>query len=302
VGIQDRYAAAWRHVASRFRSVPGVLGYELFNEPFPGSGYGACATPQGCPMLDATLLTPFSQKMLDAIRETDSEHMVWYEPWVLFDGGAPTFHGKLDDPRVGMSFHDYQPLDDYEIPLHNAELQNQRTGDALLMTEFGATEDDSAITAAFEAADRAMMPAIYWAYANKAPFQVVVPGGSIAGAQAQGLVYDLNEPLVPGNVLEEKWDAFVRPYPQAVAGTPLNWSFQTKGKVFKFSYSTQRADGSGQDWAGIETEVLIPDRQYHGCYAAAVSGARVVSAPNMQILRLTADLDADQVTLRVEPC
>src|SRR5579871_3235813 len=28
VGLQDRYAAAWRQVALRFRAVPGVLGYE----------------------------------------------------------------------------------------------------------------------------------------------------------------------------------------------------------------------------------------------------------------------------------
>lgn len=33
VGLQARYAAAWRHVARTFRTVRGVLGYELLNEP-----------------------------------------------------------------------------------------------------------------------------------------------------------------------------------------------------------------------------------------------------------------------------
>ncbi|HBO42969.1 MAG TPA: hypothetical protein DD670_03350 [Planctomycetaceae bacterium] len=37
VGIQDRYAAAWRHVANRFAKEPTVIGYDLMNEPFQGT-------------------------------------------------------------------------------------------------------------------------------------------------------------------------------------------------------------------------------------------------------------------------
>jgi len=37
VGIQDHYAAAWRHVAERFAGNPHVVGYDLMNEPFQGS-------------------------------------------------------------------------------------------------------------------------------------------------------------------------------------------------------------------------------------------------------------------------
>ncbi len=36
-GLQDRFAGAWRHVAKRFSAHPAVVGYDLFNEPFPGS-------------------------------------------------------------------------------------------------------------------------------------------------------------------------------------------------------------------------------------------------------------------------
>ncbi|MBN2310269.1 MAG: cellulase family glycosylhydrolase [Candidatus Hydrogenedentes bacterium] len=38
VGIQDHFAAAWRHVAQRYADEPAVVGYDLFNEPFIGSG------------------------------------------------------------------------------------------------------------------------------------------------------------------------------------------------------------------------------------------------------------------------
>jgi endoglycosylceramidase len=37
IGLQDHYAAAWRHVAKRYANRPTVIGYDLMNEPFPGS-------------------------------------------------------------------------------------------------------------------------------------------------------------------------------------------------------------------------------------------------------------------------
>lgn len=37
VGIQDRFARMWQHVARRYADEPAVVGYDLFNEPFPGS-------------------------------------------------------------------------------------------------------------------------------------------------------------------------------------------------------------------------------------------------------------------------
>ena len=35
VGLQDRYAAAWGHVAERFAKIPGVFGYEIINRVAP---------------------------------------------------------------------------------------------------------------------------------------------------------------------------------------------------------------------------------------------------------------------------
>ena len=38
VRIQDHFAKAWQHVARRYAHEPAVIGYDVFNEPFPGSG------------------------------------------------------------------------------------------------------------------------------------------------------------------------------------------------------------------------------------------------------------------------
>jgi endoglycosylceramidase len=37
VGVQDHFAMMWQHVAKRYANEPTVIGYDLFNEPFPGS-------------------------------------------------------------------------------------------------------------------------------------------------------------------------------------------------------------------------------------------------------------------------
>ena len=37
VGIQDRYANLWKHIAKRYANNPTVIGYDIMNEPFAGS-------------------------------------------------------------------------------------------------------------------------------------------------------------------------------------------------------------------------------------------------------------------------
>ncbi len=42
LGLQDRFAACWAHVAARLGAKPAVIGFDIYNEPFPGSPGGAC--------------------------------------------------------------------------------------------------------------------------------------------------------------------------------------------------------------------------------------------------------------------
>lgn len=37
IGLQDHYARMWAHLARRYADEPAVIGYDLMNEPFPGS-------------------------------------------------------------------------------------------------------------------------------------------------------------------------------------------------------------------------------------------------------------------------
>jgi endoglycosylceramidase len=92
VGLQDRYAAAWRHVARRMRGLDGLLGYDIMNEPAPGSRLD-CTSWAGCPDFDRGPLTAFNRRVFRAIRQVDRRHLVWHEPLGGFAFGNPSFAG-----------------------------------------------------------------------------------------------------------------------------------------------------------------------------------------------------------------
>ena len=106
VGLQQYYAGAWADVAKAFKSVKSVLGYEIINEPFPGTLWEQCVVLSGCPLFDARLLA-FYNRVDAAIRRVDQRTLVWYEPNVIFNDGPNTALGPLNDPNAGFAFHDY---------------------------------------------------------------------------------------------------------------------------------------------------------------------------------------------------
>src|SRR4029079_5958175 len=101
VGLQDRYAAAWRHVAERFANADHVLGYDLLNEPWPGTVWPACANPVTCPQ--HAQLAGFYRRVIAAVRTADPRHIAWYEPNLLTAAGAAVDMPRLGDARAGLS-------------------------------------------------------------------------------------------------------------------------------------------------------------------------------------------------------
>lgn len=297
VGIQDHFAKAWAHAANRLRHAPGILGWELLNEPFPGSDWRKVSFPPYEPMVDRTVLTPFIVRVLRAIRTVDSQHIVWYQPWASFTKGAKTFVDKIDDPKLGFAFHNYVPPGGLQLPYTHALEHSELTGTALLTTEYGAALHPSVITQQVADADLFMMPAIYWAYWDRTPY--VFSG--FGHAAEFGIVRDLKAPLVPGNVSVPRLDALVRPYPRAIAGTPIEWSYDPESRTFALTYGTAPATPGGVPAAGVESEIFIPRRHYPAGYRVSVSGAQVVSGPHDQLLRLVNRRRIGVVTVQVVP-
>jgi endoglycosylceramidase len=307
--LQDAYAAAWRHVAGRFADNPHVLGYNILNEPWPGSQYPSCTSTAGCPVFDQQFLQPFSERVIAAIRQADPDTLAWYAPLLTFDFGADTSHGDTGDAHAGFAFNMYclaelggavadlgpatGPECDtgYGLALDNAEQQSTETGDALLMTEFAATDKLPIIKRVVELADERMIGWQQWHYC-------ACDDPTTSGPGVQALVGDASEPPTGTNVNDQKLLVSSRPYPQAVSGTPQSYGFNDGTKEFHLDYSTARADGSGDFPVGSRTEIFVPELHYPDGYAVDVHGAEVVSAPGAQVLTL-ASCGTGPISVRV---
>ena len=303
IGLQDHFAAGWRPVAAAFAQADHVAGYDIFNEPWPGSEWPGCANTEGCPPggFDQTDLTAFSNRVIAAIRQADPARIVFYEPNLQFDVGAATRHGKADDPNVGMSFHNYclgaapglprapdpaglcQDVGERRV-FQNAENHSAETGAALLMTEFGATDEADIHQRVADLADEFMVGFTQWAYIGSNPGQMIV---------------DPAQPPAGNNIKQAMNAALVRPYPQVVAGTPRRWGFDRAVGRFELAYSTVMP--GGQPARGRRSDVFVPRLHYPGGYRAEVKRGELVGGLGTQRLRVRACPGRKSVVLTVAP-
>lgn len=318
VGLQDRYAAAFRRVAERFRDRDHTMGYDLLNEPWPGTAWPTCLSPLGCPLFDTGTLAPFHERVMDRIREVEPQKLIWYEPNVIFNFGADSSHPATGDASTGFSFHVYClagsaggfslfgdlgcPEVD-EIVFDNADKQAAQTGDALLLSEFGATNDLALIRRNIEQAEQHMVSWQYWHYCE-------CDDPTTSGTGVQGVVLDANQPPQGGNLREDKLDVLSRVYPQVVAGTPIAYDFEQQTRRFSLSLSTTgpagssfapRTGGSVVPASTPTTEVFIPPRHFPGAYELDVEGGGIASPPRARVARIAACPGRERVSVAVRP-
>ena len=310
IGLQDHYARAFRRVAKRFRRAPFVLGYDLLNEPFPGTPWLLCANPIGCPTLDADPLGEFTERVVDRIRHVDRTTLAFYEPWVTFDFGADTSHPDTGDANAAMSYHVYclpAGLGAGTLPLvgdaceveedlvyANADDHAEGTGDALLLTEFGATDDLEVIDRVANLADDHMVGWQYWHYCGCGE-----PTSQVS-ADVQALVKDPRRPPRGSNVKRAKLKVLERPYPRVVAGTPTAYSWDAGAKAFELEYSTALPDGRRAP-RRLETEVYVPRIHFRSGYRAQVDGASASRRAGGRVLALRRERGAEAIHLSLEP-
>jgi endoglycosylceramidase len=284
-GLQDDYAAMFSAVASQLAGQPYVLGYDLFNEPWPGTTWSACLNdPGGCPTLDNSELAPAYAKAVAAIRGAGDEHLVFGEPFVLFNYGLSTTSIPVPggDPNAGMSFHVY-PLSPNQASdvIANAVSWSSATGGALLNTEWGATVSTLTLTPESLALDQAFVPWIFWSFCCE-------------------LVPSLQQPPGGSNLVASTASVLVQPYPLAVAGTPQQLSVDPSSETLSFTWSTTPV-GPGTFPDGTVTTVVAPALAYPGGYSATVTSGWITSAPCAPLLTVAAMPGAAAVTVDVQP-
>ena len=300
VGLQDRYAATWAYVAKSIGNTPGIVGYEIMNEPYPGTVCKAKKLGDECILFDQRVYAKFIEMVSSKIRNVDSKTLIFFEPSVFFDFGTATHVIPPSVPNVGFSFHPYLTMSHV---LANAFVyHNKYSTSPLLASEWGAFTGDKPLTEAMVPAeitagsmrlDKSMMPAIYWTYVNPAPVSF------LPGAYKQGLVWDLNKPRTAPNLMVDRLNALTWPYPQALAGTPLEWSFNPERRLFQMSYDSNSPSGRRLDVNAL-TEIILPPERFKNGYEVFVEGAKVVSPRNADTLVLLNQSDAKIIKIVVK--
>jgi endoglycosylceramidase len=280
VPLQQHYATALQAVAAEVADEPYVLGYDTMNEPWPGTEWAACLT--GCPDLEQSRLAPFAQRMTDAIRAVDPDGFVFTEPFVLFNFGrtGTSLHG-FGAPRSGLSFHVYALTPEEDEAVIEHAIAASANGDAILATEFGATNDGATIDRLTGAFDERHVPWIFWTY-------------------DEHLVVHMDAPPTPDNVRQPVLTALARPYASATNGSPTSYAYDPATRTLEYAYTTTQVDGAAAP-LGLTTVLAMPPAAYPDGYTVEVTGATVASAPGARELELCHESGATEVVVRIVP-
>ena len=308
--LQRHYAAAWKAVAARFRGHPGVVGYDVMNEPFPGSDFDLTeallrVTPAdggSSRRFDEQKFAPFYQRVIGSIREADPDTWIFFEPRYAAPGnGSPSFVPRLDDPRAGTPRIAYGPhlystlleangaygKTDVAIAAWEAERAKEtaRWPVPVVIGEwglaFGAGDATRFAEETLAMADRTHAGWAYWSW-------------DPSDAKGWGLFDGATGADNPSA------DVVVRPYPRRVAGEPVRWSYDPATRLFELVVRPR-------DGVTGATEIYVPaKRHYPNGWQLSVTpepAGGVVSSwdAEREIVSLTLDASASERTVRVAP-
>ena len=163
IGLQQRYTEMLRHVAARLGGLPGVMGYDIMNEPnaYPGDLVDAFAAllpdllaDEYVDILRGSLdaLAAFYGDAVDALRagESDAEieaRIIVFEPSALWPNVAEgsTVAPFSDDPQLAYGPHIYQSGISFLVALDDSQVERVRAeaamygGVPILTGEWGAS-------------------------------------------------------------------------------------------------------------------------------------------------------------------
>ncbi len=288
IGLEDNYSQMLEYLANAFNGNSNVAGFEIMNEPDPGSQL--LPTILGNSFFEGRELTPFYDQAATAIRAVDPSTPIFYEPDVITSEGLPYTLGTVDQPGMVLSFHDYTGA----LSVRNAESYASEQGIPAFMTEFGATSKQATITASMDPANQNLMGWTEWAFTGKDDITT-----SASPSSLESLVYDPSKAPIGDNVNTANLETLAEPYPQEISGTPSSFSFDNG--IFHFSYSTENPDGLANFPAGSQTTISVPSVEFPNGYTVSVTGGEVMSAPNAAELIITSNTGATTVGVTVSP-
>jgi len=247
-GIMDRFIAYWEVVTAAFKDSPYVIGYELINEPWPGNFFANPKLVVEVGLADRIHLAPMYEKLHNAIRAIDDQHVILFEQSVVdyyTSGFKQGPGGPSYDDRQAYSYHVYcTALDkegDPKLPFCNTEVEllyDEKVADYNRMqlggflTEFGAggnsTTSVTGMNTLLGIADKHLQSWSYWQYKGYLDPTTSNPDDS------QGFYFK------NGDLQANKVRALSRTYARATAGTPKVMTFDATNSTFHFEYELDK--------------------------------------------------------------
>lgn len=255
--VMASFESMWDRMVARHADRPGVIGYEIINEPGHGSGDEATWARE--------VATPFYSRMAARMQAVDPDGLVFFDATGLSGGLGRTHLERPDGDDIVFAPHAYDPSvfvgsDSVDPSLVPDRIAGWRaTGDAwdmpILVGEFGSPQDRALVPefmgAHFDAFDELQTHGTLWEYSDSAEmwnyedFSLVATDGTVRTAVV---------------------DAVVRAYPRAIAETSPSgtaWAWDAATRTMTLDY-----DGT----AGGVTEIVLPPWWFGGGVSVGGSG------------------------------
>lgn len=259
-GLQALYCDMLSHLARRFADVPGLLGYDLMNEPMGPPVSVLLGT------FERKTLAAFYRKAIAAVRKADPERLVFIEPEPLAALGHPCFLPRFEEPGVVFAPHLYDPVAiltrGFRGPISTAPFamgrmaaKAARLGAPVLIGEFGVVYGHAGgramVASQVERFDERFFSWAAWHY----------------NPDTMSWGDDVESVVTPEGKEREFLEPLIRPYARAVAGRPYALDWDARARRFNFEYVPDPA-------CAAPTEIVIPFRCFGAGAAIVVEGAR----------------------------
>ncbi len=268
-GIKTAFKEMWTRMAERHWGRPGVIGFEIINEP--GWGNASMTT------WERETLTPFYSEMVAHVRDTAPEAMLFFDGTGL---DAVTARTALELPAGGNlvfapHFYDVTVFAGGETSVdvsdgYAAWAEVGRGWDVpVLVGEFGIPHDRDAaseyVVANYDGLDADLLHGTYWEYSASADLWNHENLGVVEadGTERPNLV-----------------DGIIRAYPQAIDGELVSWEFDAGSGATRLVFDATE-DGV--------SELVLPTRVFGGEPVLSGSGACVDLQGQVLLIRPTSD-------------
>lgn len=306
-GLLDHFTDAWTHVAQRLRTVDGIVGYGILNEPFVGVFQDLCLPGAAdCPPPSPQLrLRRFQDGVEAAIRAVDPAIPIFESEYVTAAAGVaetplpPTLDGIVHSYNSyavpctsGLPTPVAACAPFYDDTANKAADFTRTNNRPSVLTEFGATDNPDVLRYQTNLADHDMTSWFHWNFGGNDPTTTA------ASPQIEGLLTDARRQPTADNINQSNLDALSRPYPSLISGTPESWQYGSTTADFTFTYNTRRADGTAQFPPGAITTIAVPPRTALRGTDIRVTGGHVAADRNGQ-LDIASDGSAQTITVEI---